>query len=402
MMDFQGKNNVSGKERKSNKTGQTERALDFVRINGAGRSDSRMDSDFLKTKIDRCSHSQTFDSLCKHCLNESIITQQPVWTTIELLMQQSKFIRASCAIPLTTIRGNGAGSSEYSIASIESGDDPTVSDVQALLRATFKPEEVEREDVMRSAIDGRSPWNTPDTSNTRYRMLVVKDSSGAVLSVFTYAHLELLDMQGTHEPRSFLYGGYAATRADLRQYGLARELYISALMRTAAEAHGQGRTLLFAMGECKKTAERFWNGVGRKRIYVQANGTLDSTPVFEELPYSQPALNFDAHTGQIADGAGVMPEHLTIHKFSGEAPTKSEIIAGVKDIYLYSNTWPREAFDSDEAYHGHLEIAASLTADLERFMMSKGNVVLLSISERERVRSEGAVVLDHAPADARV
>lgn len=400
MMDFQGKNSASGKERKPNKTGQTERAPEFARINGVGRSDS----DVLKTKIDRCSHGQTFDSLCKRCLCESITTQSHVWETIGSLMQQSKYVRETRILPTTIIRSKGPtnGATEYSIVSVESGNDSTISDVQALLRATFKPEEVEREDVMRSAIDGRSPWNTPDTSNTRYRMLVANDGSGSVLSVFTYAHLELLDTQGTNEPRSFLYGGSAATRADLRQYGLARELYISALMRTAAEAHGQGRTLRFAMGECKKTAERFWNGVGRKRVYVQANGTLDSTPVFEELPYFQPALNFDAHTGQIANGAGVIPEHLTIHKFSGEAPTKSELIASVKDIYLYSNTWPREAFDSDEAYHKHLEIAASLTADLERFLMSKGNVVLLSMSERERIRSEGAVVLDHAPADARI
>jgi len=393
-MDFQGKNRDTGKVRGPDKL---VRVPAFIKNNGRGE----LGNSALDTATERCSHGRAFDASCKYCLCESITTQPQVWETIASLMHQSKYARDTQLAPATTISGNGSanGSARYSIVSVESGNDASISEVQVLLRSVFKPEEVEREDVMRSAIEGRSPWGTPDT--TRYRMLVAKDGNGKVLSVFTYAHLELPDSQGTRTPRSFLYGGYAATQAGLRQSGLARELYISALMQAAAEANAQGKRLLFAMGECKRSAEKFWNGVGRKRIYVRTNDNSAPSRFFEEIPYFQPPLNFSAATGQITEGAGVVPEHLTIHKFSAEAPTKEEVIAGVRAIYGYNN-WPREAFDNDEAFQKHLELTSSLVAYLERFLMAKGNVVLLSMTERECAQAEGHTVVSHVVADSRI
>jgi hypothetical protein len=168
---------------------------------------------------------------------------------------------------------------------VEDGKDPVLSEVQELLEKTFGPEEVDPEEIMRSSVDGLTPWGTEDD---RYRIVLVRNQEKKLVSLFAGAQLELLDEKGNPINESVYFGGYAVTLPGKRQKGLAREAYASAIIDATKQARSEGKTLKFAIGECTSSSENFWNKVGWKRIYAKDRGSKE----YSELRYIQPALEF--------------------------------------------------------------------------------------------------------------
>lgn len=335
-----------------------------------------------------CKHGRPFDTLCELCLEDSR-ENQPVWRTIEILKERSKFHRAEENFPTGFIE---IGDKRFQIESVESGADPVLRDVQNLFEKTFGAEEVDREDVLRNAIDGKSPWGTP---GIKYKIFTLKDSEGRLVSTLTGAQLDLLDAKGKPSGETAFFIGYAVTEKDIRQSGLARELYISALMRIAAEAEAQGKKLKFAVGECKYQSERFWNSVGWKRAYAQTGDKKE----YSELKYIQPALDFNEETGEVAADAGTAPEHLMVDAFGAEPPDKEAALKAVQAIYNYNNVWPREAFSNEMAYEKHLKHTEDLEREMKEFLDGSGQLIFLDFTSRQKARVAGVKIHEHIEAD---
>ncbi|MBX4198202.1 hypothetical protein KW782_02585 [Candidatus Parcubacteria bacterium] len=319
----------------------------------------------------------------EHMQGESNI-EQPTRKRIEALQARSKFRRSPEDSSTCTIE-NAEGTT-FSLSTIENGQDPILGDVQALFERTFGEEEIDPEEILRSAVDGVTPWGTNDT---KYRVVPVRENNGEVVGTIAGASLDIVDAneKPTNEMAYFI--GYAVVDPKIRQGGLAREAYISALMDATANAEKEGKKISYAIGECTGSSEHFWNSVGWKRIYAK-----DENNEYIELPYIQPALDFDEETGEIAEDAGEAPEHLMIDSFT-DTPTK-EAVKSVYDSFIrYCAMWPREAFKSDEAYRVHQEYVENLTSKFKEFIDTKGELLFLDAKEREEAIKSGQIIHDH-------
>src|SRR3989344_5590050 len=239
--------------------------------------------------------------------------EEPIATAaLDKLMKESKFARLDPSNPDTKIERDGK---QFTIELVPDGKAEVLSDVQKLFVDTCGQEEVDPEEILRTAVDGTTFWGSTDA--TKYRVHVIKDDQGEVLATLTGGRLPLVDSEGRSLGKQMFMVAYAVTAEKGRQQGLAREAYISAIMQAAKDAQAEGQQLAFSAGEAVHTSESFWNSVGWRRIYLQ-----QESGSYEELKYVQPALDFDLATGEVAEGAGIAPEHMMIDSFENTEPTK--------------------------------------------------------------------------------
>lgn len=335
-----------------------------------------------------CPHGNYSSGFCEGCLEDSK-RQQPVWNTIQKLQKESGFKRSNPNFANTTLEIEGK---QYQIEVVEDKDSPVLSQVQQLFTDTFGEEEVDPEEILRAAVAGETPFGTED--EIKYKVIVLKEGD-KVVSVVAGGHLDLRDKQGNPTKETMLMIGYAVTDKNIRQGGLAREAYISALIDAAVEAQKQGKKFTFAAGECTFTSERFWNRVGWKRVYAQTGSKQEYT----ELPYIQPALDFDPETGDIATGAGEAPEHLMIDSFDQAPPDKKRIIQTVEAFYRWCNIWPKQAFKNEQAYYKHLQYIQKIAGDFENFVNNSGQLIYLDAPSREKSKQKGLSIHEYAAAD---
>jgi len=319
---------------------------------------------------------------------DPIQVEQPCWETIKRLQRGSEFKRSDETLPNCTIECEGK---RYTIEVIENGEDPALADVQKLFEDTFGQEEVDPEKILRSAVNGITSWGTPEE---KYRIVTVRNEKGELASTFAGAQLELLNEQGQPTGEAAYFVGYAVTNPKLRQKGLAKEAYISALIDAQKEAQNGGRKLKFAIGECTYTSEKFWNSVGWKRVYSKEEGNQ-----YRELEYIQPALDFDEDTGEMAEGAGEAPEHLMVDNFGEGAPNKEEIRQSYMAFMDYNLTWPEGAFNNPEAYGRQRQYVDGITSRFVDSLKSGGDLVFLSAKERVTVKKGGTKILEHNGAN---
>ncbi len=310
----------------------------------------------------------------------------------ERLMEKSRFKRLNRKSSNTELE---IGEKHFTIESIESGDHPDIAQVQELFIKTFGEEEVDPEEVMRSAVEGKTAWDTEDITN--YRLHVIKDKEGKVVSIVGGGLLDLLGDENKPTGKTMFMIGYAVTDPDARQGGLAREAYISAIMDAERTAKAQGKELSFAAGECMSTSEKFWNNVGWKRAYVADRP--GETKAYTELKYVQPALDFDPETGEIAEDAGEAPEHFMVDSFGRMPPTKKEIMMTVNAFYRWCNKWPREAFENDEAYEKHLAYVQGIEDTFNEKLKQGGQVIYLDQQSQEKAMQAGVSIEEYAEAD---
>ncbi len=228
---------------------------------------------------------------------------------------------------------------KFKINTFEDGQDPKLSEVQKLFNEIFPEEEIEPETILRSAVDGQNPWGTPDT---KYRVVVVTDEDKKITAICAGA---TLDIDNKRNEVAYCVE-YVLTKPQLRQSGLAREAYISALIDSMKIAKEQNKKLTFLFGGCTDSSETFWNNMGWKRIYFKKGSN------YIELPYLQPILNFDTHTGEISNKSREVKEHLMIDCLVRK-PTKEDMIKLQEALINYTAMWPREAFKNNEAFIRH-------------------------------------------------
>ena len=150
---------------------------------------------------------------------------------LERLIAKSKFKRSNPENANTDLE---IGEKRFKIEAIERGDSPDISQVQDLFVEIFGEEEVDPEEILRSAVEGKTPWDTDDLC--RYRIHTVKDSEGNVVSTVTGGLIDLLDNENKPTGKTMFMVAYAVTDPQARQGGLAREAYISAIMDAAKSA----------------------------------------------------------------------------------------------------------------------------------------------------------------------
>lgn len=317
--------------------------------------------------------------------------EPPAMKALAQLMRESRYTRADKTSADTTIESEGK---RFSIEMVPDGKAEVLSDVQKLFIDTFGTEEVDPEEVLRTAVDGTTFWGSTDA--TKYRVHVVRDSAGEVVSTITGGRLQMVDAEGKSLGKQMFMVAYGVTAEKARQQGLAREAYISAIMQAAKDAHAEGQRLTLAVGECVYTSEDFWNKVGMRRVY----GEKASKPgAYEELRYVQPALDFDLATGQVAEGAGVAPEHLMIHNFDDKNPSQEDVLAAVRAVYTWNNTWPREAFENDQALATHQGHVQPIWQEFKQQVQGVDRLVYLDKKSREEMERAGINIENHSAAD---
>jgi hypothetical protein len=329
--------------------------------------------------------------------NEIIIESQPAWKTIEKLQGESPFERSDRHSASCTIESEGK---KFTIEVIESSEDPRIDNICRMLRNTFSAAEVDPPKVTREAVDGYSKdW---DTKFPKYRLIEIRRENGKLACVFTGAQLDVLNENGEPTGEAVYSVGYAATSSDVRQHGLAREAYISALIDASKEARAEGKTLKYAIGECTYTSEKFWNNVGWKRIYAKT-GEKELT----ELEYIQPGLDFDESTGQpilIEDEDGQLkrpecPEHLMVDSFSQNPPDTKELARLHEALLHYNGDWPPSAFETPEAHQTHVAYMAGFKEKMASYLNQHSELAFLTATERESMKAEGIKIREYKKAD---
>jgi hypothetical protein len=267
--------------------------------------------------------------------------------------------------------------------------------VQALLQSEFGDVEVDSEEILRKAVEGKTPWGTED--GTKYRIHVLKDRESRVISLVAGGLLDILNDENEPTCKMVFMVAYAVSVPKVRRAGFAREAYVSAMIDAVRTAEARGKTLSFVAAECSSISERFWNALGCRRVY--AADPHGGTHSYTELRYVQPALDFDIATGEVADGAGPVAEHFMIDNFGPMPPSKKEIMQTVKAFYRWCNKWPRRAFLSDEAYQRHLAHTLHFEEALWAQLAQSGPLLSLDRESREAAIRSGTKVIGYPEAD---
>ena len=154
---------------------------------------------------------------------------------LERLMEKSKFTRLDRENPDTVIELKGR---QFTIEKIPDGQSETIKDVQDLFGRTFGEEEIDPEEILRAAIDGKTPWGQDDM--TRYNVHVIKDESGEVVSTVTGGRLQLRNADGTPLDKQMFMVAYTVTDEKARLGGLAREAFGNDAALERHREHVQG------------------------------------------------------------------------------------------------------------------------------------------------------------------
>lgn len=323
-------------------------------------------------------------------LEPDLSVERPVSNTIEKLQKESKFTRSENNSANCTIELEGE---KFHIETIERGDDPKLEDVQKLFLEVFGEEEVDPIEIMRGGVDGITPFKTKDIP---YRVVTIRNEQGGLVTVLGGAPLELLDNDGKKMGDSAYFVGYAVSDPNVRQKGLAREAYISALIDAQKGAEKAGSTLKFAIGECTDTSEHFWNNVGWKRIYGQKGEKGE----YSELEYVQPALDFDKKTGGVAEGAGEAKEHLMVDSFGHMPPSREDLKNSYNAFIRWCNQWPREAFKSNKAYKKHQAYVEEIKSKFHADIDSSKTLLFLDEKNRAKAQDQGVTINEYQVGEA--
>lgn len=318
-------------------------------------------------------------------LNWSKENQKSVWTKIDELRKKSDFTRTPEDVAEANLEVNNQ---RYSIQALKNPLSPDLDNVHQLLVETFSAEEVDPIEVFRANIAGKTPWGTESPNKTG--VFVIKNEQGEIVNTAVTTQLELINKEGKPTGKTVLFVYYVVTRKGLRQSGFAREAYVSVLIEASLEAESNGKQLLFMAGDSVPTAEPYLNSIGRKRVYAKRN---NQDNIFDELDFVLPALDFDKKTGEVADNAGEVPEHLMVERLDKHTPTKDEITQ-IAIAFYRANRWPKQAFHEDIAYENHERYVISIEQRLYQFLLSHGQLIFLDKTNREKARRSGLTIND--------
>jgi len=323
------------------------------------------------------------------------LRESPTEVALKGLIAKSSYNRLDPKNHDTLIEANGE---RFSIEMVPDGQSERLTSVQHIFENTFGEEEVDPEDVLRAAVDGKSSWEG-EKEATKYQVHNVVDSNNEIASIVTGGRLDLTDANNKSSGKQMFMISYAVTTDAARRKGLATEAFVSAITKADKDAHADGKELTYVVGEVNASAEEYVNSLGRYRVYAESR---EQPGKFTELRYIQPPLDFDPKTGLPAEGAGNAAEHLMISNYHGKTLEKGDVLSVVRAMYTWCNTWPRSAFESDEAHATHQTYVQGVWKEFKEQVEASDSLVLMSKETREQSRNTpGITIEDHMEADRR-
>lgn len=311
---------------------------------------------------------------------------------IESLKAQSRFERRKLPDGRTEL--HAAEGEPFFVENVVEAKSPRVKEVHELLDATFDEAEVDPPATTRKALKANS---NPEREEDFF-LQVATDADRKLAAVVNASYVPMVGAEGEKTGRGILAIGYAATKEDFRKRGLARELYIKAYEKAAAAAELRQEKLAMIIGEAGGDVEGFLNRMGRARVYVEhpVNVHGRQEKALLEVPYEQTPLDWNPKTGYEAEGAGTAAEHLMISLANGERHLSvSDLLLAIRTMQANNSEWEEDDFASPEAYERHLDRIASVQHYLERVIGDRQEARLLTAEEREALRDQGVMIIDH-------
>jgi len=310
---------------------------------------------------------------------------------IQRIRQESPFLRQEEGGGASVIERDGE---KFKIELIKSPEQPEVEKVHDIMEKTFSSEETEPINTLREAIKGDVPIGEKEP--VYYKIHVLKNEKGDVVSCFIGGLLNLKDQEGRDLDQTVFMVAYAVTEKGLRQKSFARELYVSALIDADKESKARGKTLKAFAGETTGTSEKYWNKVGLKRAYIKLG--KDN---LEEVKYVQPPTERNPKTGKPAKGAGIAPEHFSVAMMDGRQEIDGREVLEIVDAFnRWCYKWKRSEFDNNDAFIlANKQVDAMEEKLKKQFSRGESKLILLDREGRLNVQKSGTIIHEHTAAD---
>jgi len=328
-----------------------------------------------------CSHAKSRVDLCELCLEDSRTQQPTVWRMIEELLVRSTFRRVNG--PNATI---SRGEENYSLRLLHPQQVSEIRRVHNLIRTAFTVNEVEPYACFHEGVAGI--LLPSEQQRTMYRVFVA-EQGGEIQAVYAGSLVRLSTEKEAGE--SVFVGSYAFTLPQSRGRGIARELFVSAMIQAAADACATNSRIVAVVGDCTAASEEAWNSMGRARVYVEKQGE------YSEVPFLLPPQRFTP-SGIPADDAGQVPEHFMIRTLDGVVD-KDVVIRAIQAVYRWNSRLPSTHFENQEAYQRYLRYFDALLEEVVSVVQRGVGVVAWTRTQREEARRGGVRISDHGGAD---
>lgn len=359
-------------------------------------------------------------------------------TNKRLAKSKLELIRKSDNTVVLRNKENKEVKQEFEIEILQDPEDKRLDAAYNFLADTFGANEMDTEDVFKDQMRGLRYGQPIETGGKAVVFSIskkneVKDEKGEiriekeVVGALDGGVISLQDEQGNFTGESVFMVYYVASKTsedsgkNYRQYGLGRELMISAYKYAKEEAKTRGMQIIGATGECTYTSRSFWERMGWKRVYTQDKD--EKSKKYKEISYVQPPLSYNLETGEPEEGSGEAPEHFMInifHKWQEHGTQIGKKIASVvKGFYktnnyispkafgltfnknnkkiepINPNTSPEILQKEIKAYKQHLSAVDPLLDNFSKQMNDK-KVRLLT---KDEIKSEDLTVEDYITGD---
>ncbi len=294
---------------------------------------------------------------------------------------------------------------KYHIKRIEDPKDPAIPEIHRMLRRKLGSEEVDSVSVTREALDDN--LHNPDR-RADLLLQTIRNEKGNIIGVVSGSLGQARSEAGEALDWDVAAVNYLELSSSQEGKGLMPELY-AAFGELLADRSGQsGRPIKLIVAE-NAPQERELNVQVEREPYARTPGGE-----MQALPYWQPPLEFDAKTGEPAEGAGAVPEHLMVISTDGKTTVPSaDVLAAVRMMYEYFSVdndppvlkgnegfWQRELIGEDPE-------TKILRQNQELYNRLKGaigvaeTVELVTLDERRLRSASGERFIEHEAALAR-
>lgn len=330
----------------------------------------------------------THPSVSTYQDEERILEQmknEPIWQKIVELTSTSRIKRDRMTSCCTLCVNN----EKLFIKTVKTGNEEPVDRMLDLIESTFTQDQISNRDIFKKKIDGKTPLGE---DRPKYKCFYVENETGKIVATRIAEQIPLKDLSGSITNKNIFYGIYIVVKPQYKGTGIARELYVSALIDALIDAYRENKSIDLIIAECTQYSENLMNAVGLKRIYFNNNTGLT------EFQYKQPAIEFDVGTGEKISGEPAA--HLMVCQLGEEALTKEKTKQVIISLYdQFRQTWPNEIFESKKAIQNHNEYHLSLRKMVIEEIDKNGELMLLDMKERKALETKGVQINHHFEAD---
>ncbi len=261
--------------------------------------------------------------------------------------------------------------------------DSRLESYQALMEATFPPEELDSLEVTRGALEN----NDNPSRRADFIVILSTDEKGKVVGAMNASYIPALDTDGKPLGWSFVAVNYIATKPAARGRGVARDLYLQLDQSTRRIAAERKETVKYVVGETVNTVEGLVNKTGRSRLYFKKG------EAWEEVQYEQVPLDWEEDGTPTAEN---VPLHLMgTPAHGGKTIPTPDLLRVVDGIYDYNSRLGAKSDCTPEGFkkaNNHIQAALDKLATQ---LNGVDSVTLIAGDERDRLKQEGRVFYEH-------